>query len=161
MHSLSLFNFFYSCMYLFSYVIHKISLGSCILNAPGSHFPPSAWMAIIWASLGGKKMASHFKEQKCAWVAFLLFGKLKERKRVGPLGKIKTNDCSCETESHSLSFPTVWPTISSRQALGRFPPVDKWLTLPFTSAQCVERWSLKLICRAGERCSSSQWRPLH
>lgn len=74
-------------------------------------------------------MASLFKEQNVHELHFLLFGKQRAGMNVGPLGEIKTNDCSCQTAFHSLRFPTVAPSISNRQPFGSIPTVDKWLTL--------------------------------
>lgn len=95
-----------------------------------------------------KKMASLFKEQNVHELHFLLFGKQKAGMNVGPLGEIKTNDCSCQAAFHLLRFPTVAPTISSRQPFGSVPPVDKWLTLQSDSTFHFNPLCVPLISEA-------------
>lgn len=67
---------------------------------------------------------------------------------VGPLGEIKTNDCSCQTAFHSLRFPTVALTISRGQPFGSIPPVDKWLTLQSDSTFHFNPLHVPLISEA-------------
>ncbi len=125
---------------------------------------------MIW--LTEKKMASHFKEQNVHELHFLLFGKLKARKVLGPLGEIKTNDSSCKTASHSLRFPTVTPTISSSQPFSSLPPVDKWITLQSDStfhfvseAYLLSRWEVLRLPLKATAVGNWLWevleRPIH